>query len=162
MPKLKKSGAVTPMFSEKDIYSMAREYAELSAQIKELEARKKVLSDKIKEGSEKFGVKDDNGSYYLENDQFLMGKVAKKSFKIDQDKAVGVLKSMGLGDVVDTVTIETVNEDRLNSAVQEGRISINEVEKFTNVTTSYSVTVKEKEPMPEVEQSTVKIAARKK
>lgn len=162
MPKLKKSGAVTPMFSEKDIYSMAREYAELSAQIKELEARKKVLSDKIKEGSEKFGVKDDKGSYYLENDQFLMGKVAKKSFKIDQDKAVGVLKSMGLGDVVDTVTIETVNEDKLNSAVQEGRISINEVEKFTNVTTSYSVTVKEKEPMPEVEQSTVKMAARKK
>lgn len=162
MPKLKKSGAVTPMFSEKDIYNMAREYAELSAQIKELEARKKVLSDKIKEGSEKFGVKDDKGSYYLENDQFLMGKVAKKSFKIDQDKAVGVLKSMGLGDVVDTVTIETVNEDKLNSAVQEGRISINEVEKFTNVTTSYSVTVKEKEPMPEVEQSTVKMAARKK
>lgn len=162
MPKLKKSGAVTPMFSEKDIYSMAREYSELSAQIKELEARKKVLSDKIKEGSEKFGVKDDKGSYYLENDQFLMGKVAKKSFKIDQDKAVGVLKSMGLGDVVDTVTIETVNEEKLNSAVQEGRISINEVEKFTNVTTSYSVTVKEKEPMPEVEQSTVKMAARKK
>lgn len=162
MPKLKKMGAVTPMFTEQDIYSMAREYAEISAKIKELDARKKVLSDKIKEGSEKFGVKDDKGSYYLENDQFLMGKVAKKSFKIDQDKAVGVLKSMGLGDVVDTVTIETVNEDRLNSAVQEGRISINEVEKFTNVTTSYSVTVKEKEPMPEVEQSTVKMAARKK
>lgn len=162
MPKLKKSGTVTPMFTEDDIYSMAREYSELSSQIKELEARKKVLSEKIKEGSEKYGVKDDKGSFYLENDNFIMGKVAKKSFKIDQEKAVGVLKNMGLGDVVDVVTVETVNEDKLNSAVQEGRISINEVEKFTNVTTSYSVTVKEKEAMPEVEQSTVKMAARKK
>ena len=160
MAKLKKFEK--PTLSVEDYIKLGKDYDELSAQIKELEARKEALSDKIKEGSEKFGVKDDKGSYYLENDQFLMGKVAKKSFKIDQDKAVGVLKSMGLGDVVDTVTIETVNEDRLNSAVQEGRISINEVEKFTNVTTSYSVTVKKKEPMPEVEQSTVKIAARKK
>lgn len=161
MAKLKKS-SVTPIFSEKDYFSMAHEYSLLSATIKELEAKKKALAEKLKEGSERFGVKDDKGSYYLEDDSVLIGKVAKKSFKIDNDRAVSVLKSMGLGDVVDTVTVETVNEDRLNNAVQDGRISINEVEKFTNVTTSYSVSVKEKEAVPEIEQTTLRSSARKK
>ena len=69
---------------------------------------------------------------------------------------------MGLGDVVDTVTVETVNEDKLQKAVQDKRISLDEVEKFTNVKVTYSVLVKEKEAMPEVEVSTAKVARKKK
>ena len=141
---------------------MGREYADISAQIKELEAKKKDLAEKIKQGAESFGVKDDKGSFYLESDNFIMGKVAKKSFKIDQDKAVQTLESMGLGDVVDVVTVKTVNEDKLQSAVQDKRITLEEVENFTSVSVSYSVSVKEKEEMPEVEVSTVQMAARKK
>lgn len=162
MPKLKKSEKVTPMFSESDIAKMAKEYSEISAQIKELEDKKKILSDKIKQGAEDFGVKDDKGSFYLDSDEFIMGKVAKKSFSIDQKKAVETLESMGLGDVVDVVTTKTVNDDRLENAVQDGRISFEEVEKFTNVKVSYSVSVKPKEVMAEVEQSTLKVAKKKK
>ncbi len=161
MSKLKKLGNVAPMFSEEDIFAMAKEYSELSAKIKELDARKKVLSDKIKEGAEKFGVKDDRGSFYLESDNFILGKVARKSFSIDQDKAVAVLRNKGLGDVVDVVTVETVNENRLDNAVKEGRISINEVEKFTNSSVNYSVSVTKKEELPEIEQSSLKAARRK-
>ena len=160
MSKLKKLGGDS-MFTKKDILAMASEYDEVSAKIKELESRKKVLADKIKEGSEKYGVKNDKGSYYLEDDNYIVGKVARKTFKIDQDKAISVLRNKGLGDIVDVVTVETVNEDRLNSAVQEGRISINEVEDFTNVSVSYSVSVAHKEEMPEVEQSTLKAARTK-
>ena len=68
---------------------------------------------------------------------------------------------MGLGDVVDVVTTKTVNEDRLQSAVKDNRISLDEVEAFTNTKVSYSVLVKEKEAMPEVEQSTLKAAKKK-
>ena len=161
MSKLKKLGQSSFMFSEKEIFAMAEEYADISAKIKELETRKKALSDKIKEGAEKYGVKNDKGSYYLENDFFIAGKVAKKTFKIDQEKAVTVLRNKGLGDVVDVVTIESVNEDKLNNAVKDGRISINEVEDFTKVDTSYSVSVTRKEEMPEVEQSTLKAARNK-
>ena len=159
---VKKNGKVTPMFTQEDIGKMGREYADISAQIKELEAKKKDLAEKIKQGAESFGVKDDKGSFYLESDNFIMGKVAKKSFKIDQDKAVQTLESMGLGDVVDVVTVKTVNEDKLQSAVQDKRITLEEVENFTSVSVSYSVSVKEKEEMPEVEVSTVQMAARKK
>lgn len=158
----KKSANITPLFSANDIGRMGKEYAEISAQIKELEAKKKDLAEKIKNGTEQFGVKDDKGSFYLESDTHVMGKVAKKSYKIDQDKAVETLESIGLGDVVDVVTIKTVNEDRLQKAVKDKRITLDSVQEFTNETISYSVSVKEKEAIPEVEQSTLKVARSKK
>ena len=165
MAKLKKKTnaepVLKPVLTADDIGKLGREYAELSAQIKVLEERKKDIANKIKDGAEQFGTKDDKGSFYLESDSHIMGKVAKKSFKIDQAVAVETLESMGLGDVVDVTVSKTVNEDRLQVAVQEKRISLEQVEDFTNVSVSYSVSVKEKEVAPEVEQSTLK-AARKK
>ena len=152
---------IKPMFSAEDIGKMGREYADISAQIKVLEAKKKDLADKIKNGVEQFGVKDDKGSFYLENEDHIMGKVAKKSYKIDQDKAVKTLESMGLGDVVDVVTVKTVNEDKLQKAVADKRLTLNTVKGFTDESVSYSVLVKEKEAVPEVEQSTLKVAKKK-
>lgn len=158
---LKKVNKVKPLFSADDIGKLGREYAEVSAQIKQLEERKKALAEKIKSGAEQFGVQDDKGSFYLEDDTLIMGKVARKSFKIDQDKAVQTLESMGLGDVVDEVVVKTVNEDKLQSAVSNGRITLDDVEGFTNVSTAYSVLVKEKEAIPEVEVTTTKVARKK-
>lgn len=157
----KSDGKIKPLFSAKEIGKMGKEYAELTAQIKVLEERKKELADKIKSGAEQLGVKDDKGSYYLESETHILGKVAKKSFKIDQDTAVATLESMGLGDVVDEVVVKTVNEDRLQKAVQEKRITLDTVQDFTKESVSYSVSVKEKEAMPEVEQSTLKVARKK-
>ena len=163
LKRAKKSDTkVTPMFTEDNVKSLGRQYADISSQIKALEEQKKALAEKIKQGAEQFGVKDDKGSFYLESEDLMMGKVAKKSFKIDQDKAVKTLESMGIGDVVDEVTVRTVNEDRLQRAVSDGRLSLDTVESFTNVSVSYSVLVKEKEAMPEVEQTTLKSAAKRK
>ena len=163
LKRAKKSDTkVTPMFTEDNVKSLGRQYADISSQIKALEQQKKALAEKIKQGAEQFGVKDDKGSFYLESEDLMMGKVAKKSFKIDQDKAVKTLESMGIGDVVDEVTVRTVNEDRLQQAVSDGRLSLDTVESFTNVSVSYSVLVKEKEAMPEVEQTTLKSAAKRK
>lgn len=150
-----------PMFSSDDIGKLGKEYAEISAQIKQLDARKKELAEKIKNGAEQYGVKDDKGSYYLENDYHILGKVARKSFKIDQEKAKTILTSLGLGDVLDEITTVVVNEDRLQIAVQERRLSLDTVQEFTNESVSYSVFVKEKETMPEVEQVTLKAAKKK-
>lgn len=162
MAKLKKSASnIKPLFSEKDIANMAVEYAEVSSQIKQLEEKKKALAEKIKNGAEQFGTKDDKGSYYLESDSYIMGKVAKKTFKIDQDRAVETLESMGLGDVVDVVTVKTINEDRLQKAVKDKRLTLSTVQSFTEEKVSYSVSVKEKEVMPEVEVTTSKVAKRK-
>lgn len=161
--KRSKKASVTPMFSKDDYIKMSEEYLEISAQIKELDAKKKELSDKIKQGAETYGVKDDKGSFYCESDTCIFGKVAKKSMKLNQTKAIAVLKSMGLGDVVDVVTTEVVNESKLESAVQSGKISLKTVEDFTDSSTSYSVSVKKVEEVStEVEQTTLKKVARKK
>ena len=163
LKRAKKSDTkVTPMFTEDNVKSLGRQYADISSQIKALEEQKKALAEKIKQGAEQFGVKDDKGSFYLESEDLMMGKVAKKSFKIDQDKAVEILESMGLGDVVDVVTTKVVNEDRLQSAVQDRRITLDVVQDFTNESVSYSVSVKEKAEMPEVEQSNLQVARKKK
>lgn len=152
---------VVPLITEEDVFSMAKEYADISAQIKTLETKKKALAESIKSGAEKFGTKDDKGSYYLENDDVICGKIAKKSFKINQEKAVAVLEEKGLNDVVDVVTVKTVNEDKLSSAVSLGRISLNDVDGFTDSSVSYSVSVKPKEEAPEIQKSNLQVAKKK-
>ena len=163
MPKLKKT-KVEPLFTTEDLFRMGREYDEISKQIKELSDRKKSLSEKIKEGAQAYGVKDDKGSYYLEDPDhsICLGKIAKKSYIIDEDKAVATLEEMGLSDVVDVVTTKSVNQEKLNIAVKKGRVSLNVVQSFTTEDVNYSVSVKALEEMPEVEQSNFKIAAKKK
>ena len=163
MPKdIETNNNVKSLFSAENIGKMGKEYAEVSANIKHLEERKKFLADTIKNGVEQLGVKDDKGSYYLEDDSLIMGKVAKKSFKIDQDKAIEILESMGLGDVIDIVTTKVVNEDRLQHAVQDKILSLDTVQDFTKESVSYSVLVKQKEVMPEVEQTNLQAARKKK
>lgn len=151
-----------PMFSADDICKLGEEYVTISAQIKKLEEQKKALAEKIKEGAEKYGVKDDKGSFYLESDNIILGKVARKSFSVDQEKAVANLQARGLGDVLDEIVTVVVNEDRLQQAVQDKRLTLDEVEEFTNSKVSYSVLVKEKEEVPEVEQTNLKAARKKK
>ena len=149
-------------FSEADLIKVGQEYADISAQSKTLDTKKKELSSIIKDNCEKFGTKDDKGSFYFESDTLILGKVAKKTISINQDKAVKVLNKMGLTDLIDSVTTFSVNEDKLQQAVQEGRISLEQVEDFTDIKTSYSVSVKVKEAMPEVEATTLKAAKGKK
>ena len=158
---LKKASKVTSMFTAKDYEKMAKEYDEISSQIKVLEARKKSLADQIKIGAETLGVKDDKGSYYLETSTFIVGRVAKKSLSINQEKGVEVLKKHKLNKCVEVITKEVVNEDALSKAVSNGEISLDEVQTFTEEKVTYQVSVKAKEEMAEIEQSNLSVAKRK-
>lgn len=154
----KSKGIVT----QNDLISMAREYNEISEQMKVLEKKKKDLADKIKTNSEKFGTKDDKGSYYFESDEFITGKVSSKSFSLNQEKAKERLEELGLWDDLKKVTVtETVNEELLEQYVSEGKLDFEVVESFTNVKETFKVSVTKKEALPEVEQTVLK-AARKK
>ena len=162
LKRVKKNEVVTPMYTEADAQLMGEQYLEISEQIKALEERKKELAERIKDCATKYGVKDDKGSYFCETDTCVYGRVAKKSVKIDQAKAQEVLKKLGREDLIDEVISHVVNEDRLEDAIQNGDISIGVVEAFTNITTSYSVSVKKAEVAEEVVQTTFKKASRKK
>ena len=167
MPKLKKSGdkKVAPLFTVDDMFSMGREYAEVSSKTKELNAKKDDLSDKIKTCVKYYGTKDDKGSYYIEDKDhtLLLGSVAKVKVSLDQEKGVAILRELGLESCIKEETKYTIDEGALSEAVSSGKISLNKVQEFTiKSEPSYSVLVKTMEEMPEVEQTTLKSVARRK
>lgn len=156
---LKKKAKVTSMFSKEDAQIMAEEYNDLSIKIKELETRKKKLADSLKKCAETIGVVDDKGSSYIDCDTYVVGRVARKSVKIDQKKGVDLLREKGLDYCIKEETVYTVIESEVEKAVADEELTEDEVREFTSVSTSYSVSVKEKEDIPEVEVGAV---ARKK
>lgn len=159
MAKLLKKSA---KYTKEELLRMARVYDEISSKMKELDKTKKMLSDKIKEATEELGVKDDKGSFYFELDNVVTGKVAKKSVSLNEDKAKELFKKKGIyDDVVEVIEMEQINESALEEKINDGVISDEEFESICDIKTSYSVSVKEKEDMPEVEVTELKAASKK-
>lgn len=146
--------------TEEDILSTAREYDEVSKHIKILEATKKTLADKLKNFADANGVKDDNGSYYLDLSDFIVGKVAKKSMSLNPERTKALLKEKGLTSKCLKV-VEQIDESAIEKEVSSGNISISELESITDTKVTYSVSVKPKEELPDVDISSF-AAARKK
>ena len=158
----KKAKSATSGYTVEELGKAAQEYAEISAQMKIMDERKKALAKIIKDGAVKFGTKDDKGSSYLEVNSYVVGNVSKVSMSLDHEKGADYLEKKGLGDLVDVVTVKTINEDRLEKAVGDNRLTLQEVDSFTNRKVTYSVSVKSMEDMPVVEQSELAMAASKK
>lgn len=142
------------------IQSLLEEYDSLRERKKTIEERMKKLADQIKDYAEKNGVKDDKGSFYAQNESFIYGKQCKKSVSFDKEKAISYLKEQGFDDCIDTVEVivEAAVEERINT----GDISYEDLEGITTTKVSYAVDIKKKEEMPEVQQTTVSLAASKK
>lgn len=146
--------------TKKEIGACAAEYNELSVQIKVLTERKNLLAAKLKVGAVTYGTIDDKGSYYFETNGFSVGSVSCVSMSLDQDKGVKFLEKKGLGDCIDVV--KQINESQLEKAVSENRLTLDEVEGFTNRKHTFKVSVKSIKDMPEVETSSLALAASKK
>ena len=142
------------------IGSLLEEYYSLREQKKTIEDRMKYLADQIKANAEKVGVKDDKGSFYAEDEQYVYGKQCKKSVSFDKDKAIEYFKIHGYDECIDTV--EVINEEAVESRINTGDISFEDLEAITNTKVSYAIDIKKKEDIPEVEQTEVAMAASKK
>ena len=142
------------------IGAMLSEYDSLREQKKKIEDRMKYLADQIKANAEKVGVKDDKGSFYAEDEQFIYGKQCKKSVFFNQEKALSYFRDHGYDDCI--TTVEVINEEAVESRINTGDISFEDLEDITTTKVSYAIDLKRKEEMPEVEQTEVPIAASKK
>ena len=142
------------------IGAMLSEYDSLREQKKKIEDRMKYLADQIKANAEKVGVKDDKGSFYAEDEQFIYGKQCKKSVSFNQEKALSYFRDHGYDDCI--TTVEVINEEAVESRINTGDISFEDLEDITTTKVSYDIDLKRKEEMPEVEQTEVPIAASKK
>ena len=142
------------------IGAMLSEYDSLREQKKKIEDRMKYLADQIKANAEKVGVKDDKGSFYAEDEQFIYGKQCKKSVSFNQEKALSYFRDHGYDDCI--TTVEVINEEAVESRINTGDISFEDLENITTTKVSYAIDLKRKEEMSEVEQTEVPIAASKK
>ena len=142
------------------IGAMLSEYDSLREQKKKIEDRMKYLADQIKANAEKVGVKDDKGSFYAEDEQFIYGKQGKKSVSFNQEKALSYFRDHGDDDCI--TTVEVINEEAVESRINTGDISFEDLEDITTTKVSYAIDLKRKEEMSEVEQTEVPIAASKK
>ena len=142
------------------IGAMLSEYDSLREQKKKIEDRMGYLADQIKANAEKVGVKDDKGSFYAEDEQFIYGKQCKKSVSFNQEKALSYFRDHGYDDCI--TTVEVINEEAVESRINTGDISFEDLEDITTTKVSYAIDLKRKEKMSEVEQTEVSIAASKK
>lgn len=139
---------------------LLQEYSTLRDEKKKIDDRMKKLADLIKDNAEKTGVKDDKGSYYAEDENFVYGKQCKKSVSFNQERALQFFKNRGLVDCIDTV--EVINEGAVEEHINTGDISYEDLEDITDTKVSYAIDLKKKEEMTEVEQTSVPMAASKK
>lgn len=135
------------------IHYDVQEYMELSKQEKAIKKRKDELAKRIKEHAQQNGVKDSNGSSYMSNERFVFGSQARKSIKLNQDRAKDFLLAQGLYERVVEVK-ESINEDKVEQLLVENLITPEDLETLVDVKITYAIDVKEREvegEMPEVE-----------
>lgn len=143
----------TIMLDKATIEKMVEEYQALKKQEKSISERKKVLADSIKAYAVENGTKDDKGSFYSENNNFIFGASCRKSVSIDEAKAMVLFheREEVLGDCFDLKP--TINEEAIERHLSLGDITLEEVESITKVSTSMAIDVREKEEVAEVEQT---------
>lgn len=137
---------------------LINEYLELGKQEKLIKKRKSEISKELKTYAKTEGNKDQNGSYYKQDGDFIVGNVARKSVRLNQEKALSYFTELKLKDRVVDIQ-ETVNEDKVEALLEEGLITPEDLEDLVDISTSYAISVKEVKPeeeMPEVEQKEIK------
>lgn len=138
------------------IFEYVQEYTDLSKQEKAIKKRKDELAKYIKEHAQQNGVKDSNGSSYMSNDRFVFGSQARKSIKLNQERAKEFLLAQGLYEQVVEVK-ESINENKVEQLLSQGLITTTDLESIVDIKVTYAIDVKEKEmeqtseEMPEVQ-----------
>lgn len=128
---------------ELSISQIVREYNQLLKQEAFIKKRKEELAKYIKEYSMKHGVKNDKGSYYIDDGEFYFGSQARKTVKINEEKAREFLGMKGLLEKVITIK-EVIDETKIEELVNSGELSVEDIENIVDVKITYAIDVKEK------------------
>lgn len=136
------------------------EYDKLREEEKAIKSRQAVLSKEIKEYASNHGVKDDKGNFYLENEEYVFGSMAKTTIKFDQEKALNYFKEHKMKSAIKVE--ERVDEKGVEQLINDGKLTMDDLEDLTISSVAYSISVKKKEEMPEVEELEVAASAKKK
>lgn len=126
------------------IHEQVAEYNFLRAKSKTIKARMDELSKSIKEHLTKNVSPDTRGSYYAEDENFIYGNMARKSVKLNEERAKVFLQERNLLEKVSEVKI-VINEDKLEQLLMNDEITQDELESLVDIKTTYSIDIKEKQ-----------------
>ena len=147
---LKKKTTVVARSVEDLVY----ELTVLKDRKKDIEKREKELKDQLGQILEVEGIKDSKGSFKLVVGDKLAQKQARKSVKLNREKAEEFFKSIGIWEEVIEVK-EEINEDFVEQALLAEKFTMEELEKITDIKVSYAIVINdykpEEEEMPEVQ-----------
>lgn len=153
--KQKELESLTPEVIE----GILEEYQTINDKMKVLDKRKKEIAKLIKEYSNTNGVKNSTGSMYCENDKFVFGQQARKSVKLNFDRAKDFFMERKLWDRVRVIK-EDINEDEVEKLVADHLMTMEDLESIVDTKVTYAVSIKEKTvqatEMPEVQVASTK------
>ena len=126
-----------------NIAERVAEYNLLRAKQKTIKSRMDELAKEIKGYLTKNVSPDSKGNYYQEDDNFVYGNMAKKSIKLNEERAKVFLQERNLLEQVSDVKI-VINEDKLEQLLANETITMEEFESLVDTKVSYSIDIKEK------------------
>lgn len=119
------------------------EYNQLRSKAKIIKSRMDEIAKEIKTHLTSNFSPDAKGSYYTEDENFIYGNQAKKSIKLNEERAKLFFQENNLLEEVSEVKI-VINEDKVSKLLDEGKITQEELETLVDIKVSYSIDIKEK------------------
>ena len=147
---LKKKTKVVTRSVEDVVYELTA----LKDRKKDIEKREKELKDQLGQILEGEGIKDSKGSFKLIVGDKLAQKQARKSVKLNREKAEEFFKSIGIWDDVIEIK-EEINEDSVEQALLAEKFTMEELEDITDIKVTYAIIINDYKPedeeMPDVQ-----------
>lgn len=138
----------------RSVEDLVHELTVLKDRKKDIEKREKELKGQLGTILEGEGVKDSKGSFKLVVGDKLVQKQARKSVKLNREKAEEFFKSIGIWEEVIEIK-EEINEDYVEQALLADKFSMEELEKISDIKVTYAIVINdykpEEEEMPEVQ-----------
>jgi len=153
-PLKKKEATKTKMPTRKP-EDIVAELESLKAKKKEIEKREKTLKADLGVILERDGIKTSTGSFNLVIGDKLVQKQARKTMKLNPEKAEQFFKEIGIWEEV-TETKQIINEDFVEQAFHNEKFTADELEAITDIKTVYAIVITDYKPedteeeMPEI------------
>lgn len=127
-----------------NIMEQVSEYNMLRAKSKTIKSRMDELAKNIKAHLTKNVTPDSKGSYYAEDENFVYGNMAKKTIKLNEERAKVFLQERNLLEKASDVKI-VINEDKLEQLLANKEITMEELQTLVDTKVTYSIDIKEKQ-----------------
>lgn len=133
----------------RSVEDIVEELVKLKERKKDIEKREKQLKKDLEIILVHEGRKDSKGNTSMIVGNRLAQRQARKSVKIDKEKAEIFFKARNLWDKVSRIE-EVLDEDAIEQLFIEGKISAEDLETITDVKTTYAIIIKDykQEEMP--------------